>query len=64
LDVDRQAPTERRIPVTPAALAAPNTDITRLRLLIERLEPREQERCAVPDCMHHAPEAMQEREAA
>jgi hypothetical protein len=50
--------------VTPAALATLDTDITRLRLLLDRLEPREHERCAVPDCMHHAPEGLQEREAA
>lgn len=50
--------------MTTAALATLDPDMTRLRLLLERLEPREHERCAVPDCIHHAPEAMQEREAA
>jgi hypothetical protein len=64
LDGDRQARTERRIPVSTATLVTLDPDLARLRLLLDRLEPREHERCAVPDCVHHAPEAMQEREAA
>lgn len=39
-------------------------DIIRLHTLLERLDPREQELCAVDGCTHRYPHEMHELEAA